>query len=328
MPDIRLQTYTNWIAKLIQDHREGAAIAHCQHILCHYPNFVQGYRLLGEACQAKGLDQEAADCLQRVLGADPQCLAAWVGLGRVYEKLGMRPEAAWSMERAFELAPANAGVWLELQRLSADQDESQRATEERKRPRLTRAALGRLYTRSGLYELAISELKAVLQHEPNLLNIRVGLAEALWHKGQYLGADETCQEILEALPNCLKANLILGEIWLRDGQEEAGQARLRVASALDPENTVAQQMMGSASPLPPQEVLVPLLEEGASVPLALENRAEEQDQEEGLPDWVRELGVLEAEADAAGEAVSNHPVSHPGQLAALAGEPRSAEPGR
>jgi tetratricopeptide (TPR) repeat protein len=302
MPDIRLQTYTRWIAKLIQDNRQGTAIAHCQHILRHYPNFVQGYRLLGEACQAKGLEQEAADCLQRVLGADPECLVTWVGLAKAYEKLGMGSEATWSMERAFELAPANAEVRLELHRLSAYRDESQGTTEERRRPRLTRAALGRLYARGGLYELAISELKAVLRREPNLPHIRVSLAEALWHEGRHLEAVETCQEILEALPNCLKANLILGEIWLRDGREEAGQAKLKITGALDPEHTVAQQMMGRASPLPPQEVFVPLLEEEAIAPLTLETRAEKQDREEGLPDWVRELGVLESQADAAGEA--------------------------
>ena len=97
----------------------------------------------------------------------------------------------------------------------------------------------------GLYERAIGEFQAVLRQDPDLPDIRIALAEALWREGRRLEAVEVCLEILEALPNSLKANLILGEIWTQGGNEEAGEEKLEAARALDPENRVAQEMMGA-----------------------------------------------------------------------------------
>ena len=61
----------------------------------------------------------------------------------------------------------------------------------------------------------------------------MALVEALWREGRQLEAVEMCMELLDALPNCLKANLILGDIWLRGSNEESAEQRLSVARALD-----------------------------------------------------------------------------------------------
>ena len=65
--------------------------------------------------------------------------------------------------------------------------------------------------------------------------------------------------------------------------------------SLDPENLVAEQMMGAASPLPPAEVLVPILEGDGVPPLAGGTTAPRYGGTEGIPDWVRELALLEGE---------------------------------
>jgi tetratricopeptide (TPR) repeat protein len=253
MADIRLQNYVAKIKDLIRSVRLDEAIAHCQHILHHYPKHIETYGLLGEACLEKQMYREAIEFFQRTLGADPENLMARVGLGVIYDEQGAFPEAIWQLERAFELVPGNSEVHRELLRLYGQYDGI-----DKSRLKLTRGALGRLYSRNGLYERAIGEFHAVLRQDPELPDIRVALVEALWREGRQLEAVEMCMELLDALPNCLKANLILGEIWTRSGREE-GQMYLRRAEALDPENQMVQELFEAASPLPAREVrIVPL----------------------------------------------------------------------
>ncbi|MBN1658473.1 MAG: tetratricopeptide repeat protein, partial [Anaerolineae bacterium] len=310
MPEIRLQEYTAKIKELIHNDLHDDAIAHCQHILRHHPKHIETYSLLGEACLEKQMLREAIEFFQRTLSADPESFIARVGLGIIYDAQGAFPEAVWQFERAFELAPGNSEVRRELQRLYAQRDGA-----EKTRLKLTRGALGRLYSRNGLYERAIAEFHAVLRDEPDLPDVRVALAEALWREGRRLEAVETCLDILEALPNCLKANLILGEIWVRGGHEDAGEDKLRLARELDPENLMAQELMGRESPLPPQEVyleertgapqefgvapageeeLLPavwgMAEEGA-VDIVEGAARDEWDTGEAMPDWMQEMGM-------------------------------------
>jgi tetratricopeptide (TPR) repeat protein len=307
MPDIRLRDYVAKIKDLVRTNLEDEAIAHCQHILHQYPKHVETYCLLGEACLEKRMYREAIEFFQRTLSADPENLIARVGLGVIYDEQGAIAEAIWQMEQAFELAPGNTEVRRELQRLY-----SQRDGREKSRLKLTRGALGRLYVRNGLYERALGEFRAVLRQDPDLPSIRVSLIEALWREGRRLEAVETCLDLLEALPYCLKANLILGEIWLRGGNEEAGQEKLDVARALDPENLIAQELMGRNSPLPTEEVLIDELEvtatmlsaffgeeeqvaeagEGIEEAFAAEVEEAWGEQEE-VPDWLEAMGLTE-----------------------------------
>jgi tetratricopeptide (TPR) repeat protein len=314
MPDIRLRDYTAKIKKMIREVRLDEAIAHCRHILHHYPKHIETYCLLGEACLEKEMYRESIEFFQRTLSGDPESLISRVGLGVIYDEQGALPEAIWQLERAFELSPGNAEVRRELQRLYARRDGSDKG-----RLKLTRGALGRLYGRNGLYERAIGEFQAVLYQDPDLPDIQVALAESLWREGRRLEAVETCQDLLEKLPNCLKANLILGAIWVPSENAEAGQERLEVARTLDPENLQAQEMMGQESPLPPEDVFLPELE---AVPEDLElvgparwdAEAEAAEIEAGevavaaaagalaaedeLPDWLRDVGVVPEEEPA------------------------------
>jgi len=300
MADIRLQEYAARIHDLMTRGRQDEAIAHCRHILSFYPRHCQTYRLMGEACLAKEMYQEARDFFQRTLSADPEDLCAWLGLGRAYGEHGMLEEAIWAVESAFELEPGHGEVRQELERLYGQRDVGRadgiQEPRERARLRITRGALGRLYMRSSLYDKAIDELQAALRRDPGRPVTRVALAEALWRDGQDLEATKVSLEILETLPNCLKANLILGTIWLRGGNPRPAQTRLDVARALDPENLMAQEMMGPESPLPAAEVLVPVPETREDAPAPTVAASGGQSTAEGVPIWVRELEELEVRA--------------------------------
>jgi len=256
MAEVSLQEYCDEVRELIERESFDQAIAICQHILKHYPKHLRTYSLLGEACLEKNEFQEAKDIFQRVLSADPENLTARVGLSVVYKEDGLLDEAIWQLERAFELAPGNSQIWEELSQLY-----QQKGIRKGPRLKLNSVALGRIYAQGGLFHQAISEFRASLERDPRRVDVQVALAEALWHNEQRLEAAEVCRNILEKLPHCLKANLILGEILLRGGNEEEGEALLQRAKELDPENRLAQELFGTRSPLPLEEVKVPRLGE-------------------------------------------------------------------
>ena len=95
-------------------------------------------------------------------------------------------------------------------------------------------------------------------------DLGLALAEALWREGQIEQAAMACERVLDVLPNCLKANLILGHIWLHTRREDPARVLLQRAQALDPDNVVAQRLLGAQSALPPRSTRLPL--DGEALP--------------------------------------------------------------
>lgn len=252
MSEVRLRACLQEAREAVDAGQFEQAVALARHVLQHHPACVAAYRLLGEACLERGDRQEAGELFQRVLSADPEDHLAWFGLAAVAEGEGRLEEATAYLERAFDLEPSKAGIRQELLRLYGRRGGARPA-----RLRLTRAGLARILAHGGLYEQAIQEYEGVLPHAPDRLDLQVGLAEALWHHGRRIESAESCQRILERLPNCLKANLILGEIWRRAGRGSEAQRFLRRAESLDPLNDVAQEVLGRQSPLKPQDPVLP-----------------------------------------------------------------------
>jgi tetratricopeptide (TPR) repeat protein len=285
MTELSLQEYSKLISERIDEGRHAEAAAHAKHILSDYPKYVTAYRLLGEALLEAGQDESAMEMFHRVLGADPENLLAWVGLSEIHNRQGNLDTAIWHMERASELESDNTVIEDQLRHLYG-----RRSGAEPRRVQLTRGALARLYLKGDLLSRAISELHKLIGQEPDRVDLRVALAEALWRNNQRLEASELCQEILDELPYCLKANLLLGEIWSSSGRDEA-QLYLRRAAALDPQNRMAQELFGSASILAPREVRLPLLDYQPSTT-------------EEHPRWMEEMEVeLEEQPEREAEAV-------------------------
>ena len=229
------------------------ALATCRRILGAFPRHVASYRLLGEIYLELGHYQRSADAFRRVLSADPEDTLAYAGLGAIYEERGAQEEAIWHWERAFELSPGNDQVRESLRGLYA-----RRILDTPARLKLDRAALARLYLRGRLYAKAAAELRSLLIRETQRPDLGLALAEALWREGQIEPASVACQRVLDVLPNCLKANLILGHIWLHTRREDPARVLLQRAQTLDPDNMVAQRLMGANSALPPRATRLPM----------------------------------------------------------------------
>jgi tetratricopeptide (TPR) repeat protein len=253
MADIALQEYTEQLEDLVEHNRVDEVMAHARHILQHYPKYLGAYRVVGKAMLEVGQDQYAADMFRRVLSGDPEDYLTRVAISILYDRQGDLEKALWHMERAFELAPDNEAIRGEMRRLYGRRDGV-----EPGRLDLTRGALARTYSRGGLYSRAVEEIQALLVDEPKRIDLQVALAEALWCNEQRAAAEDICRRVLEELPYCLKANLILGEIYSRTGRDEARE-HLRRAQALDPGNVQAEELFGEESPLSPAEIRLPFL---------------------------------------------------------------------
>jgi tetratricopeptide (TPR) repeat protein len=339
MAETTLSKYCDEAKELIRADSYEQAIAICRHILKHYPKHVRAYRLLAEACLEKGDHVEAANLFKRVLGVDMEDMVVYVGLGIIFDEQGALDEAIWQLERAFELSPGNAEIRKELQRLYGDRDGAAPP-----KLKLTPAALGRLYLREELYQRAIDEFRGVLETDEERVDIQVALAQALWWNEQKHDAADICDAILEKYPNCLKANLILGEILFEAGRKGEGQALLETARAIDPENIVAQTLFRERSPLSPETITIPRLDEKHLEQEIQEITAEaappaqrpelgreptvqgpQERVEEAMPDWLRRL--QEEERESAEAPAAPPPTTHemPDWLRQLAQERAGAE---
>jgi len=322
MSELTLQRLCDEAEALIASESFEEAIALCQHTLRFYPKHIRSYALLGKAAVGLGNAREAADMFRRVLSADPENLEARATLGEIFSGEGALDEALWQTERAFEMNPGDVEIRQRLRELRG-----QRLGHQPNRLKLNGVALGRLYSRSGWYDLAIKEYQAMLEKDPARVDVRAALAEALWACGRRQEAAVVCEELLTELPNCLKANLILGQVWAESGLEE-GWGCLQLAQSLDPENRTAQQILGDESPLPLQEVELPPV--GTAPPVSVEEEPEMETAE--LPPWLQSLSTEESSEDFLAPAPQTPAVQRPWVIdlraatdSALAARPALAE---
>lgn len=294
MSKISIHAYHERIDRLIEESRLVEAVAHCRHILTQHPRHVATYRLLGKAFLEQQRFSSAVDVFQRVLSADPEDFIAHIGLSIAYKAEQLQAQAIWHMERAFELDPYNAIIQEELKALYAQRDGI--APE---RLSLTPGALARLHYRSGLYPQAIAAARELLAVAPSRVDLQALLAEALWRDDQRIDAVEVCLDLLQTLPNCMKANAILAEVWLLTGRTREAHdylQRLQPLTLLDRQHAAWETPVGSAFNIEgtlslPDEVTVDELDDAGLI-------LEEEAAAVGV-DWVSELTRLDASGDLA-----------------------------
>ena len=261
MPQVSLKEYAASIAQMIQGGNVDTAVAHCRHVLSHYPKYLPAYQLLAHACLEKGDLAHASHFFQCVLSVDPEDADAWMNLALLSDDLGELEQATWLMERAFDVVPGNAQVRNHLRQLYTRRDGLERA-----RIKLSGGALARLYAVGGFYREATEELRKLLQDGTDLpplhvAQLEVTLARALWHiQGMAPMADQVCQSLTSRLPNCLQANLIMAQIRSSAGREGEAEPYLAVVRSVDPEGSHAFDLLGDRSPVPQTAVEIPYLE--------------------------------------------------------------------
>ncbi len=266
-----------------------AALALCRVALQRYPRCIRANLITASALWALGETEGAIRAVRVILQADPEHLMARYLLSMALEEDHL-DEAISEMEIAFSLSPASSDVRQALTRLYHTRDRVAPPAH-----RAGRDALARTYARGGEWERALGECLALTVANPDRTDLKVLLVEARWRLGQSEQAMALCQELLAASPYCLKADLILGDIWLQAGKEEAAEVHFGKALALDPEGSMAAALFGAAGrpvPFPVEEPWVDLeaLDEetaqddaGADEPEQVGNVPDDEPASGGLP---------------------------------------------
>jgi len=207
----------------------------CQHVLQYYPQDLGAFQLLGQINLERKQGRAARGFFRRVLEIDPENISAHWGMGIAYQDEQKTEQTIAEFEQALEIKPDLSDLRAQLLRLYGEQYGAAQA-----QLRLSRAGLGRLYVKGGMLDKAIAEFQEVLKLDPQRADVQVSLIEALWQSGDMEKAARVCEDVLQRLPDALKANLVLGYVHLAAGRREAAEELWRKAAACDPNNTMAR----------------------------------------------------------------------------------------
>src|SRR5213082_779865 len=185
----------------ISSGRISDALANCQHILTHFPEVLEAQRLLGEVYLAQGQLEEAQQTFDWVLTNDPENVIAYCSRALISERMSDYNTALDCYQQAYELSRGNSQIRQEFNQLSAKIGQSSFI--------FSRAGLARLYMRGDLLPQAIQEWETILALNPDRLDARTGLLETYWRAGFYDRVEQLATEILDDVPDCLKALLLL-----------------------------------------------------------------------------------------------------------------------
>ncbi|MCL6540189.1 MAG: tetratricopeptide repeat protein [Roseiflexus sp.] len=257
MGHVSLQAAFDQTRQWLESDDLDRAIGMVQHILETYPKCLEAHQMLGEAFLSNRQYEEARIEFEKVLSFDPEHIPALVGLGMTSERLGQLSSAIAAFERALEIKPDLPELRSQLLRLYTEAWGSEYA-----HLRLSRVGLARLYAKGHMLPQAISEFRQVVADQPDRLDARVALAEALWRDEQEEEALEVCRAILVSHPDVLKANLILGYIELASGNP-SGEQYWRKTLTIDPYQSMARMLFESLPPIDVPEPVIPEWDEAA-----------------------------------------------------------------
>jgi tetratricopeptide (TPR) repeat protein len=304
---ISLKDHLGIIEDLIQEREIDAALAHCRHILQTYPKHVDTYRLMAKSYLEEKRFSDAGDIFQRVLSSTPDDFISHVGMSIIREEDGDEDGAVWHMERAFEAQPSNRAVQDELRRLYNNKEGFAPT-----KVRLTQGALARMYSHGDLHTQAISELNAALSDDPNRPDLEILLAEMYFKTQQINEALTISSQILDKLPYCLSANLLIAEILISTDRNEEAITYIERARELDPYSSLE-----SSEEVSPDEHMLDEFEFDPNVPQELISESADNPQpaaalDHGIApansdDTPKELSSSSTETDTAGNEETAQP---------------------
>ena len=230
-------------------HIDGA-MADCQELLAHYPDALEIQRLLGEIYLAQGRLEEAQQTFDWILVNDPENVIAYCDRALICEHQSDIDTALDCYQQAYELSRGNSQIRQEFNHLSAKAGQQEFM--------LSRAGLARLYMRGDLLTQAMQEWEAVLAGAPDRLDARLGLMETHWREGIYDQVEQLASRILEDIPNCEKALLLLAHVASAFNMQRAREL-LQRAELLDPELVMAQELFADLAASQPHDPFLAIM---------------------------------------------------------------------
>ncbi|HEU0003487.1 MAG TPA: tetratricopeptide repeat protein [Ktedonobacteraceae bacterium] len=256
MAQTKLRDRIQSIEDAISAGRIDSAMADCQEILARYPDALEIQRLLGEVYLAQGRLEEAQQTFDWILVNDPENVIAYCDRALICEHLSDIDTALDCYQQAYELSRGNSQIRQEFNQLSAKAGQQEFM--------LSRAGLARLYMRGDLLTQALQEWEAVLAASPDRLDARLGLMETHWREGIYDQVEQLASRILEDIPNCEKALLLLAHVTSAFNMQRARELVQR-AELLDPELVMARELFSDLAASQPHDPFLAVIKHDAIV---------------------------------------------------------------
>ncbi len=264
MANTTLREYLQKTEDAISSGRVDDAMANCQHILSYFPDALEAQRLLGEVYLSQGQLEEAQQTFDWILVNDPENVITYCDRALTSERLSDIDTALDCYQQAYELSRGNSQIRQEFNQLSAKAGQQEFM--------FSRAGLARLYMRGDLLTQAVQEWEAVLSVSPERLDARTGLLETYWREGMYDKVEQLATQILEEIPTCLKALVLLAHVTSSFNMERAKELIQR-AEVLDPELVMAHELFSDLIESQPHN---PFLASLNKEPVVLNNHLDEQ----------------------------------------------------
>jgi tetratricopeptide (TPR) repeat protein len=250
MAQLTLRDYLQETEDVISNGHVDDALARCQYVLARFPEALEAQRLLGEIYLKQGHLDEAQQTFDWVLTNDPENVIVYCDRALISEHKADYDTALDCYQQAYELSRGNSNIRNEFNKLSAKVGQQGFM--------FSRAGLARLYMRGDLLTQAIQEWEAVLAATPDRLDARTGLLEAYWRDGLYDRVEQLATQILQDVPGCAKALVLLAYVISARDMEQAHEL-LQRAEVLDPDLVMAQDLFTDMMASQPNEPFFALL---------------------------------------------------------------------
>jgi len=256
MAQTTLRDYLQTTEDAISTGRVIDALANCQYILTHFPEALEAQRLLGEVYLAQGKLEEAQQTFDWVLTNDPENVMAYCNRALISERMSDYDTALDCYQQAYELSRGNSQIRQIFNQLSKKVGHQGFI--------FSRAGLARLYMRGDLLPQAAQEWDTVLVNTPERLDARTGLLETYWREGLYDQVEHLARKILQEVPHCLKALLLLAHVMFAQDALQA-QDLMRQAEALDPDQVMAQELFSDFIAHQPKDPFLKLMKKSSVI---------------------------------------------------------------
>ena len=238
--------------------RTDDAIADAERAIVLDPNLAaQGYHVAAQAFADGGQPQDAYDCWERAIAADPEFAEAHLALAAVMDATGnyfyatsQRQYAQDAARRTVEREPESAAARLLLGRaleqggrLDDAVAEYRAATKLLPHDAGVFHALGRALRRQGQSAEASTALRFALRMNPGLADAHAELAALLRSQGRAAEAVESCRAAIALLPARPEFHGQLADALVAAGEVEAAVDAARAAVARDPSLPALRSIM-------------------------------------------------------------------------------------
>ena len=222
-----------------QAFRDGSAdqaLELAEHVIARYPRHAPARLIRALTAEVRGEFDRALEDLRFVSSAEPLNAQAAAALARIFKQRDDDARAQDEARRVVELVPDvsdNESLEAALDILGVDADALP----------ITPGVFARIHLRSGWPGTAERYARRALDDEPDRIDIRLTLAEALWQLNRLSLCQEQCTIIFDRANDCVRAAVMLAHVLAERGRMAEGQDLLGRAGEIDPEYLEARQML-------------------------------------------------------------------------------------